>query len=54
MGAPLLKPPEKSLANRAFDLAVWGGVVVMLAISFKSAEMGKYAALFQGSDNMRQ
>jgi phosphonate transport system permease protein len=48
-----LKPPQKTLGDRAFDLVVWGGILVVLALSFKTAEINKYGALFQGTENMR-
>jgi phosphonate transport system permease protein len=49
-----LKPPEKSLGDRAFDILVWGGILAVLAVSFRTAEIQKYSDLFRGSDNMRQ
>jgi phosphonate transport system permease protein len=49
-----LKPPQRSLADRAFDLAVWGGLAVLLVIGFKEAEIGKFSELARGTANMRQ
>jgi phosphonate transport system permease protein len=47
-------PPRPSLAARAPDLLVWGGVLVLLAISFGPVDMARFARLFTNSDNMRQ
>jgi phosphonate transport system permease protein len=52
--AVLLKPPQRSLSDRLFDLGLWGGLIVLLAVSFGSAEMNKFPLLFGNSENMRQ
>jgi phosphonate transport system permease protein len=49
-----LAPPQKSLGARAFDTVLWGGLAILLVISFRPAEMAKFSELFAGSDNMRQ
>ena len=49
-----LKPPQKPLGARAFDWLIWGGVAVLLIISFHPAEVNKFSALFTGSENMRR
>lgn len=52
--ADLLKPPSRPLSQQLFDLGLWGGIIVLLVISFGPAEMAKLPLLFQNSDNMRQ
>lgn len=47
-------PPTRSLAQRAPDLLVWGGVLALLLISIKPVEVGHFTRLFTNSDNMRQ
>lgn len=49
-----LKPPQKPLGARAFDWLIWGGVAVLLVISFHPAEVNKFSALFAGSENMQR
>ena len=50
----LLKPPSRPLGQQLFDLGLWGGIIVLLVISFGPAEMSKLPKLFANSDNMRQ
>ena len=53
--AALVPPaPTKSLAQQAPDILVWGGVIVLLLISFHPVEMANATKLFTNSDNMRQ
>ncbi|WP_374577974.1 phosphonate ABC transporter, permease protein PhnE [Phenylobacterium sp.] len=52
--ADLLQPPSKPLGQRLFDIALWGGIAILLIISFGPAEMAKLPLLFENSDNMRQ
>jgi phosphonate transport system permease protein len=47
-------PPRRSLAQRAPDLLVWGGVIVLLLISAGPVEMGRLGKLFENSENMRE
>jgi phosphonate transport system permease protein len=49
-----LRPPERSLGQRAPDLLVWGGVIILLMISFRPVEMGHLTRLFSNSENMRE
>ncbi len=49
-----LKPPVRPLSARAFDLIVWGGVVVLLLISFRPAHLERAGLLFSNSQNMRE
>jgi phosphonate transport system permease protein len=47
-------PPSKSVSSRAFDLLLWGGVAVLLAVSFKAAQIGKFPELITNADRMRE
>lgn len=47
------EPPRKSLGQTAPDYVVWGGVVLLLLISFKPVEMQNAVKLFTNSENMR-
>jgi phosphonate transport system permease protein len=49
-----LRPPERTLGDRAFDIIVWGGIALLLVIGFREAEIAKFGDLFAGSGNMRQ
>jgi phosphonate transport system permease protein len=52
--AQAAKPPERGLGERAFDILIWGGLAVLLVVSFRPAEIGRFGDLFSGSDNMRR
>jgi phosphonate transport system permease protein len=52
--ADVLKPPSRPLGQRLFDFGLWGGIVLLLVISFGPAEMRKLPLLFENSENMRQ
>lgn len=47
-------PPRRTLAERAPDLLVWGGVLALLLVSFAPVEMNRFVRLFTHSENMRQ
>jgi phosphonate transport system permease protein len=47
-------PPRRSLAERAPDLLVWGGVIVLLLVSFGPVDMRHFGKLFTNSQNMRE
>lgn len=47
-------PPQRSFAQRAPDLLVWGGVILILMIAFKPVDMAHLPRLFANSENMRQ
>lgn len=47
-----LTPPTRSVSDRLFDLMVWGGVALLLTISFVPVELYKLPLLFQNSENM--
>lgn len=47
-------PPVRPLGQRVFDLLLWGGLALLLIVSFGPAEIGKLPQLFSNSENMRQ
>ena len=47
-------PPSKPISARAFDLLLWGGVIALLVVSFRAAEIGKFPELFTNADRMRE
>ena len=49
----VLAPPRRTLAQQAPDFLVWGGVLVLLLISFAPVEMSQAAKLFTNSQNMQ-
>ncbi len=51
--AATLKPPSRPIGQQAFDLLLWGGIIVLLIVSFGPAEMKKLPLVFQNSENMR-
>jgi phosphonate transport system permease protein len=53
-GEAELRPPIRGWGDRAFDLAIWGGLAILLIAGFKGAEIGKFGELFAGGQNIRQ
>jgi phosphonate transport system permease protein len=47
-----LQPPRRPLSAQLFDLALWGGIGVLLVISFGPAEIGKFPMLFSSESRM--
>ncbi|MDO8296192.1 MAG: phosphonate ABC transporter, permease protein PhnE [Caulobacter sp.] len=47
-----LQPPRRSLSAQLFDLALWGGIAILLVISFGPAEIGKFPMLFSSESRM--
>lgn len=47
-------PPSRSLTQRAPDLLVWGGLLVLLLMAVKPVEIAHFSRLFTHSQNMRQ
>jgi phosphonate transport system permease protein len=45
-------PPTRPMSARAFDMVIWGGLAILLIVSFGPAEIFKFPQLF-GSDNMQ-
>lgn len=53
VAAPVPAPPEKSGADRLYDLIVWGGLAVLLIVSFADAEIARIGLLFTNSEGMQ-
>ena len=51
---PPVLPPTRRLTDRALDILVWGGIIVLLLVSFGPAEMHKLPLLVTNSSNMRE
>jgi phosphonate transport system permease protein len=47
-------PPTRPLVQRLVDLVVWGGVAVLLLISFGPTELRRFPLLFSNSANMQE
>jgi phosphonate transport system permease protein len=47
-------PPTRRLIDRLLDMLVWGGVIVLLLVSFGPAEIHKLPLLVTNSGNMRE
>lgn len=48
-----LQPPRRPLSAQLFDLALWGGIIILLVISFRPAEIDKFPKLFASDSGMR-
>ena len=48
--ATIPAPPKRSASALAFDTALWGGVILLLIISFKPAEIDKFPQLFTDTE----
>jgi phosphonate transport system permease protein len=46
-------PPSKPISARAFDFLLWGGVIALLVLSFKPAEIDKFPQLFSDASKMQ-
>jgi phosphonate transport system permease protein len=46
-------PPLRSATDKLYDLLVWGGIILLLVISFAPAEIAKVSRLFTNSENMQ-
>ena len=46
-------PPERAVSERLFDVAIWGGLALLLVAGFRGAEISKVGEMFAGNDNMR-
>jgi phosphonate transport system permease protein len=47
-----LKPPSRPLSATMFDVLLWGGVAILLIISFHPAEIDKFPMLFSSESRM--
>jgi phosphonate transport system permease protein len=52
--ADALKPPVRPLTERGLDLLVWGGIALLLILSFHPVEMDKFGRLLTNSANLRE
>jgi phosphonate transport system permease protein len=52
--ADTLRPPQRSLIQRAPDFIVWGAVILLLIVGFGPVDMGHFPKLFTNSENMRE
>ena len=46
-------PPQKSMAAWAMDVLLWGGLALVLIISFGPVDMDRFGYLFTNTDNIR-
>ncbi len=53
MSETVLKPPRPPLRERAFGVLLWGGIIVLLLVSFGPAEVWRMPLVFSNSANMR-
>jgi hypothetical protein len=54
MSETIPPPPRKSASAQAFDILLWGGVIALLVVSFKPAEIDKFPQLFTEAGRMRE
>jgi len=47
-------PPRRPLAQRLIDLALWGGIIVVLLVSFGPVELKRLSLVVTHSSNMRE
>ncbi len=47
-----LTPPRRPLSAQMFDILLWGGVAILLIISFHPAEIDKFPMLFSSESRM--
>ncbi|MDO9223815.1 MAG: phosphonate ABC transporter, permease protein PhnE [Caulobacter sp.] len=47
-----LQPPRRPLSAQVFDVLLWGGIGVLLVISFRPAEIDKFPMLFSSESHM--
>jgi phosphonate transport system permease protein len=50
MSEAIPSPPRKTASSQAFDLLLWGGVLILLVISFRPAEIDKFPQLFTDTE----
>jgi phosphonate transport system permease protein len=53
-GEQILDPPKKPLDQVIFDVVLWGGIALLLIISFGPVELAKLPLMFTNSQNMRE
>ena len=47
-------PPRRPLAQQATDLALWGGIIVLLLIAFEPLQISRLGLVVTHSENMRE
>ena len=47
-------PPRRTFVDLLFDFVLWGGLIVLLLVSFDKVEMHNIPRLVSNSENMRQ
>jgi phosphonate transport system permease protein len=47
-------PPQTPLGRRVFDLLLWGGLALVLILSFEPVQMSRLGLVFTNSANMRE
>jgi phosphonate transport system permease protein len=52
--APIPPPPVRPVTQRFIDLVVWGGVALLLAISFRAVDLQHLGKLFSKSQNIQE
>lgn len=52
--ATIPPPPVRPLTQRLVDLLVWGGVALLLIVSFAPVQLDRFGLLFSNSANMRE
>lgn len=50
--AAIPAPPKRPTSALAFDVLLWGGIAVLLVVSFRPAEIYKFPELFGGSNRI--
>ena len=50
----ILRPPQRTLIQRAPDIAIWGAVIVILLASVRAVDIGHVTRLFSNAENMRE
>ncbi len=52
-GSPTPEPPVKSAAAWSLDVLLWGGLALVLLVSFGKVDLGNLGRLFENSENIR-
>ncbi len=47
-----LTPPTRPFSDKMFDYILWGGIILLLVVSFAPTEIFKVTKLFENSENM--
>jgi phosphonate transport system permease protein len=52
--AAAVPPPRRPLAQRGIDLVLWGGILLLLLISFEPVQIRRLALVITHSENLRE